>query len=121
VLQSGLGSFFAATLNLALAARFIGTEAPVPGWPGFFGAVAVWLWLAGCTCTPWPARLGAVISRQAGMNRPNGRPGFLMGLGRPLESSADTELVAVPRIDVVLIVASLIFTDPTNFGGPAVY
>jgi hypothetical protein len=85
-------------------------------------AIAVCFWLTGCACMPSPRRLGerAFRGSRPGTGR-GGQPGFVTGLGLPLESSAGAEPIAVLRIDVVLIVALLIFTDPTNFGGPAVY
>jgi tetratricopeptide (TPR) repeat protein len=41
-----LAALFAATLNLAIVAQFIWTEAFAPGWAGFFGALAACSWLA---------------------------------------------------------------------------
>jgi hypothetical protein len=48
-----LGSFFAATLNLTLVARFVWTESFAPGWSGFFAALATCSWLASLGYTLW--------------------------------------------------------------------
>ena len=48
-----LAALFAATLNLALAARFVWTEAFSPGLVGFFAALAVCSWLASLGYTLW--------------------------------------------------------------------
>ncbi len=48
-----LAALFAATLNLALVARFIWTEAFAPGWYAFFASVAVCSWLASLGYTLW--------------------------------------------------------------------
>ncbi|MFO0907874.1 MAG: hypothetical protein U0794_05850 [Isosphaeraceae bacterium] len=48
-----LATFFATTLNLAVVARWIWTEAFAPGWAGFFAALAVGTWLAALGYTLW--------------------------------------------------------------------
>jgi hypothetical protein len=48
-----LAALFAATLNLAVVARFVWTEAFAPGWSAFFAALAVCSWLAGFGYTLW--------------------------------------------------------------------
>jgi hypothetical protein len=48
-----LAALFAATLNLALVARFVWTEAFAPGWAPFFAALAVGSWLASFGYTLW--------------------------------------------------------------------
>src|SRR5947209_19664264 len=44
---------FAATLNLALVARFIWTDAFAPGWGPFFGLTAGLTWVASLGYTLW--------------------------------------------------------------------
>jgi tetratricopeptide (TPR) repeat protein len=64
-----LATLFAATLNLALVARFIWTESFAPGWPNFFAALAVCNWVASLGYTLWwiwlchPERHRAEIDR----------------------------------------------------------
>jgi len=53
VLGMILAVLFAATLNLALVARFIWTESFAPGWPEFFAALAVCNWVASFGYTLW--------------------------------------------------------------------
>jgi hypothetical protein len=48
-----LATLFAATLNLALVARFIWTEAFAPGWVAFFAALAAGSWVASLGYTVW--------------------------------------------------------------------
>lgn len=48
-----LGFLFAATLNLALVARYVWSEAFPPGWSAFFAALAVCSWLASLGYTLW--------------------------------------------------------------------
>ncbi|MFO0951874.1 MAG: hypothetical protein U0835_12130 [Isosphaeraceae bacterium] len=48
-----LAALFGATLNLALVAQFVWTEAFAPGWTGFFVALAVCSWLASLGYTLW--------------------------------------------------------------------
>lgn len=48
-----LAALFAATLNLAVVARFVWTEAFPPGWSAFFAALAACSWLAGLGYTLW--------------------------------------------------------------------
>jgi len=48
-----LAVLFAATLNLAVVARFIWTESFAPGWPEFFAALAAGAWLASLGYTLW--------------------------------------------------------------------
>lgn len=64
-----LATSFALALNLALVSRWIWTEAFAPGWPEFFGTVAVCHWLASLGYTLWwiglchPERHRAEIDR----------------------------------------------------------
>jgi hypothetical protein len=53
VLGMILAVLFAATLNLALVARFIWTESFAQGWPEFFAALAVCNWVASFGYTLW--------------------------------------------------------------------
>lgn len=48
-----LAALFAATLNLALVARFLWTEAFAPGWSAFFASLATITWLAALGYTLW--------------------------------------------------------------------
>ena len=48
-----LAALFSATLNLALVARFVWSEAFGPGWAGFFTALAVCSWVASFGYTLW--------------------------------------------------------------------
>jgi len=48
-----LAALFAATLNLALVARFVWTESFAPGLVGLFAALAVCCWLASFGYTLW--------------------------------------------------------------------
>ena len=48
-----LAGSFAASLNLALATRFIWTEAVPNGWPAFFGALAAVLWIGSAGQSIW--------------------------------------------------------------------
>ena len=48
-----LAVLFAATLNLAVVARFVWTETFAPGWFGFFAALAVCSWLVSFGYTLW--------------------------------------------------------------------
>lgn len=48
-----LAALFAATLNLALVARFVWTQSFAPGWSGFFAALAACSWLASFGYTLW--------------------------------------------------------------------
>jgi hypothetical protein len=52
-----LAALFAATLDLAIAARWIWTEAFVPGWSSAFGTLALFTWLASFGYTIWWAWL----------------------------------------------------------------
>ncbi len=53
VLGLMLAALFAATLNLALVARFIWTDSFAPGWVGFFAVLATCSWLASFVYTLW--------------------------------------------------------------------
>ena len=48
-----LAVLFAASLNLAIVARFIWTEAFAPGWPNFLAAFAILTWFASFFYTLW--------------------------------------------------------------------
>lgn len=48
-----LASLFASTLNLAIVARCIWTEAFPPGWGDFFATLAFLTWMAGFAYTMW--------------------------------------------------------------------
>lgn len=48
-----LGGLFALALNLAIATRFVWTEALAPGWPGFLAALAALTWLTTMGYTVW--------------------------------------------------------------------
>jgi hypothetical protein len=64
-----LAALFAATMNLAVVARFIWTESFAAGWPPFFAASAAITWLASLGYTLWwvwlchPERHRAEIDR----------------------------------------------------------
>ena len=53
VLGLSLAVVFAATLNLAVAARWIWTESFAPGWPNVFAALAACNWVASLGYTLW--------------------------------------------------------------------
>ncbi len=53
VLGLTLAAFFAATLNLALVARFIWTDSFAPVWVGFFASLALCSWLVSLGYTLW--------------------------------------------------------------------
>lgn len=48
-----LATLFAATLNLAIVARWIWTEAFAPGWAEYFATLALLAWLASLAYTLW--------------------------------------------------------------------
>ena len=53
VLGLMLAALFATTLNLAIVARWIWSEAFAPGWSGLFGTLAVLTWLVSFLYTIW--------------------------------------------------------------------
>jgi hypothetical protein len=64
-----LAALFAATLNLALVARFVWSEAFAPGWSGFFAAMAVCSWLASFGYTLWWVWLCHPVGHRAEIDR----------------------------------------------------
>jgi len=69
VLGLALAAVFAATLNLAVASRWIWTESFGPGWSGFFGLLALATWLSTFAYTLWWIWLCHPVGHRAEIDR----------------------------------------------------